>query len=202
MKFHVGDYLADTMHLTTFQHGIYLMLIFHCFKHHGDLPLDERELARIARVPVPQWRRYSPPVMALFRREKHAWRHTRIDAEIVSREKLSETRQSAGRSGAYKKWGMANANGQDGKSTSPARPRARDSTEPETESPPNPPASGGTRGRARMNGGGRKPSRNGMVDLILDEMEAEADAEANDARPEGPRVVSIVGRLNRRGDDP
>jgi hypothetical protein len=48
----------------------------------------------------------------------------------------------------------------------------------------------------------RQRSRNGMVDLILDEMEAEADAKASDARPEGPRVVSIVGRLNRRGDEP
>ena len=227
MRFHVGDYLADTMHLTTFQHGVYLMLIFHCFKHHGDLPLDERELARIARVPLPLWRRHSPPVMALFRREKCAWRHSRIDQEIAHGEALSEKRQNAGRSGAYQKWGMANAIGQNGKSHSPARPRARDSTTTTTkESPRNPPQAGGGADADLIGGGGRKRangtnlrahglnpraldgepprrqrSRNGMVDLILDEMEAE-HGETDDARPEGPRVVSIVGRLNRRGDEP
>jgi hypothetical protein len=40
-----------------------------------------------------------------------------------------------------------------------------------------------------------------MIDLILDEME-EANAEADDARRDSARVVSIVGRLNRGNDDP
>lgn len=47
----------------------------------------------------------------------------------------------------------------------------------------------------------RRRSRNGMIDLILDEME-EANAEADDARRDSARVVSIVGRLNRGNDDP
>jgi hypothetical protein len=68
----------------------------------------------------------------------------------------------------------------------------------ESRIPPVTPRKRGVRGRASMNGG-RKESRNAMCDIIAEEMR---DAEANDARREGPRVVSIVGRLNRRVDDP
>ena len=49
MKFHIGDYLADTMHLTTLQHGIYIRLIMHAFKR-GSLPAARAQLMRIAGV--------------------------------------------------------------------------------------------------------------------------------------------------------
>jgi hypothetical protein len=69
--------------------------------------------------------------------------------------------------------------------------------EADSDSPPNPPASGGTRGRARMNGGGRKPSRNGFVDIALDMIE-ERNAETGDARPNGARVVDLARHLGSR----
>jgi hypothetical protein len=67
------------------------------------------------------------------------------------------------------------------------------------ESPPvGSPASGGPRGRARMNGvGRRKPSRNGFVDIALDMIE-ERNAEADDARPSGARVVDLARHLGSR----
>ena len=128
MRFHVGDYLADTMHLSTFQHGIYVLLIMHYFKR-GPLPDDERVLARIAKVPSAMiWRKEAPPVMALFHLENGVHLHSRIEATRAEAKTLSEKRATAGKSGAYKRWSVASAISGNGKSHSPARPRARDST--------------------------------------------------------------------------
>jgi uncharacterized protein YdaU (DUF1376 family) len=80
MRFNVGDYLADTMHLSALQHGIYILLIMHYFKR-GTLPEDEASLARISHMALPRWRRQAEPVLALFRREDGTWKHRRIDAE-------------------------------------------------------------------------------------------------------------------------
>ena len=100
MKFHLGDYLADTLHLSTLQHGIYIRLLMHCFKH-GGLPDDASILARIAGLELKFWRRASPPVMALFtlqeqpsqspnsdsrkggvtESQRRLWKHKRVDAE-------------------------------------------------------------------------------------------------------------------------
>jgi uncharacterized protein YdaU (DUF1376 family) len=113
MKFHIGDYLGDTMHLTTFQHGIYVLLIMHAFKH-GSLPVDEAALRRIAKVPsVMLWRKTAPPVLALWHLENGVLRHTRIDSTRDEAKRISGKRQSAGKSGASKRWKMANANGGD-----------------------------------------------------------------------------------------
>ena len=127
MRFNIGDYLADTMDLTALQHGIYLLLIMHYFKR-GPLPDDEAALARIAKVNRLIWRRDAPAVMALFRREKGLWLHTRIEAEIAFSQALSAKRSESGKSGAYRRWGMANANDANGKSHAfaiAARVRAR-----------------------------------------------------------------------------
>jgi uncharacterized protein YdaU (DUF1376 family) len=80
MRFNVGDYLADTMHLSALQHGIYILLIMHYFKR-GTLPEDEASLARISHMALPRWRRQAEPVLSLFRREDGTWKHRRIDAE-------------------------------------------------------------------------------------------------------------------------
>ena len=190
MRFHVGDYLADTMHLSTFQHGIYVLLIMHYFKH-GSLPDDEASLARIAKVGVFNWRRSSPPVVALFRVTKSgALRHSRIDAEREHARQVSEARQEAGKQGARRKWGMANAKDADSKCHS-ARGGAR-ATEPELnpESPPVTPRKRGVRGRGLTNGGG-KESRNASADMLAEELR---HAETNDPPSGGAPVVPFPRR--------
>jgi uncharacterized protein YdaU (DUF1376 family) len=201
MRFNVGDYLADTMHLTAFQHGIYLLLIMHYFKR-GDLPDDEASLARIAKISVPQWRRQAGPAITLFSREGGAWRHRRVDAERQRARDVSEVKQAAGKKGAQRRWKMAHAISEDGtchpKNESDSRARTRvhaKEPEPDNSSPPFYPPGGGTRtGGHKIGVKGSEP-RNGFTASILADMEnADADYQA-DAPPSGATVVPISRRV-------
>ena len=49
--FNVGDYVRDTMHLTTEQHGAYLLLML-AYWPRGPLPDNDNALASIAKVGV------------------------------------------------------------------------------------------------------------------------------------------------------
>lgn len=48
MPMYTGDYLRDTRHLSPQRHGIYLLLLMHCWDQKGPLPLEEYECAGIA----------------------------------------------------------------------------------------------------------------------------------------------------------
>ncbi|MCR6671462.1 DUF1376 domain-containing protein [Devosia ginsengisoli] len=56
-------YLADTGHLTTLEHGAYLMLLMSMWRAGGDLPNDDRKLARFAKLTTPQWQRIKDTIM-------------------------------------------------------------------------------------------------------------------------------------------
>jgi len=49
MKFSIGDYLADTAHLTAQQHGIYMLLIMHYWRNES-LPDNDAQLFVIAKA--------------------------------------------------------------------------------------------------------------------------------------------------------
>lgn len=57
MPLYVGDYLGDTGHLTTTQHGAYLLLMMHYWRK-GELPDDDRQLSKIAKLPLRTWCEY------------------------------------------------------------------------------------------------------------------------------------------------
>jgi uncharacterized protein YdaU (DUF1376 family) len=92
MPFWVGDYLADTRHLSTIEHGAYLLLMMHYWQHDG-LPDDDRKLARIAGLSLKQWATYRPTLAEFFDGE---WRHGRLQHELsVSLEKSTTARVKA-----------------------------------------------------------------------------------------------------------
>jgi len=59
-------YLADTGHLTTLEHGAYLLLLVTMWRAGGRLPNDDKKLARFARLNPGQWRRIKPTIMEFF----------------------------------------------------------------------------------------------------------------------------------------
>jgi uncharacterized protein YdaU (DUF1376 family) len=95
MPLYVGDYLGDTGHLTTAQHGAYLLLMMHYWRK-GELPDDDRQLSKIAKLPLRTWGDYRPVLQAFF---YDGWRHKRIDAELERLMRLSEKRAIAGQKG-------------------------------------------------------------------------------------------------------
>jgi 5-methylcytosine-specific restriction endonuclease McrA len=49
MPFYVADYLADTQHLNTEEHGAYLLLLFYHWGH-GSVPSNPKFICRITRL--------------------------------------------------------------------------------------------------------------------------------------------------------
>lgn len=95
MPFYVGDYLADTGHLSTEEHGAYLLLIFHYWQQKF-LPEDEGQLARIAKVSPHKWRQIKIVLQPFFER---GWRHKRIESELKKTQEKHERLSRAGRKG-------------------------------------------------------------------------------------------------------
>jgi uncharacterized protein YdaU (DUF1376 family) len=200
MRFNVGDYLADTMHLTTFQHGIYLLLIMHYFKR-GELPNEEGALARIAKISVPQWRRQAAPAMALFSRQNGHWNHRRIDAERERARSVSEVKQAAGKQGAMKRWPKAYANGGDGTcyaengedSRDRGGARATPQPQPTARETPLTPPDGGKRRGGRVNGGGGERKESARYRNAWNEHGAAliAEEEVDDRHDRDGKIISL-----------
>lgn len=95
MPLYVGDYLGDTGHLTTTQHGAYLLLMMHYWRK-GDLPDDDKQLAKITKLPLKIWIDQRNTLQDFF---YDGWRHKRIDAELQKMMTLAAKRAIAGQKG-------------------------------------------------------------------------------------------------------
>lgn len=95
MPLYVGEYLADTGHLTTTQHGAYLLLLMHYWRKR-ELPNDDKQLAAIAKLPLRIWLDIKETIQAFF---YDGWRHKRVEAEFQRRMEVSEKRAAAGSKG-------------------------------------------------------------------------------------------------------
>lgn len=92
-------YLGDTTHLTTIEHGAYLLLLMAMWRSKGNtLPDDDRLLARYARLTPAQWRRIKPVIMPFFDAKKGVLTQGRLtdEANAVKRHsKLQSDRVKA-----------------------------------------------------------------------------------------------------------
>lgn len=115
MQLYVADYLADTQHLTTEQHGAYLLLLMTMWRNAGSLPNDEKKLARIARVSMKRWHIIAGDVMAFFDISDGRITQKRLSEELQKAVSKSEKRKTSGSLGGKAKslknneQGLANA---------------------------------------------------------------------------------------------
>src|SRR5690349_4114363 len=98
MPLYVGDYLADTMHLTAQQHGAYRLLLMHYWRN-GPLPDDPVKLAAIARMTRREWSHdVGECVGAFFEIGADGRLHQkRIDAVLSRVGRIAENRREAAR---------------------------------------------------------------------------------------------------------
>lgn len=103
MPWHIGKYLADTMHLTTEQHGAYLLLLAAGWMRHGQLPSDDAQLAAIARLPLKRWLAMRPVISAFFTVSPDGWSQKRQIEELGKAIALTNARSEAGKKGGRPK---------------------------------------------------------------------------------------------------
>lgn len=99
MPLWIGDYLADTTHLNTEQHGAYLLLLMAYWRRGGPLPADDQYLCRIAGVTIYKWRTLRSTIAAFFAEEGGQWVSKRADEELAKAESKYGKRAEAGRKG-------------------------------------------------------------------------------------------------------
>lgn len=105
MQLYVGDYLADTLDLTTEQHGAYLLLLMTMWRHGAKLPNDPAKLARIARVHPPRWSRVWAEISKYFEATEDGF----ITNSRLSKEHEKAIHKSRSRADAGAKGGSAKA---------------------------------------------------------------------------------------------
>lgn len=103
MPLYVADYLADAAHLSTEEHGAYLLLIMNYWQRGKPLPCDPERLARIARLSNERWTDVERTLNEFFTVVDGEWRHKRIDDELAKVHAKSEKAKQAGRASARSK---------------------------------------------------------------------------------------------------
>ena len=122
-----GDYLRDTMGLTTEQHGAYLLLLM-AYWSNGPLPDDDHYLANVTKLPIETWTAYRPTLSQYFQianasqtdsnchdfatglpspchgNANRKWFNKRVEEEMSKTLKIRKERSEAGKRGSYKRW--------------------------------------------------------------------------------------------------
>jgi uncharacterized protein YdaU (DUF1376 family) len=114
MPLYIGDYLADTMHLTTEQHGAYLLLIMGYWRNGGPVSSSDSRLAAMCRLSGDAWSNAKAVLEDFFDTESLPghWVHGRVDAEMQSAGKNKEKRVVRAKIAAAARWGNAQSNAQ------------------------------------------------------------------------------------------
>ncbi|MCI0747198.1 MAG: DUF1376 domain-containing protein [Verrucomicrobia subdivision 3 bacterium] len=105
MRLYIGDYLKDTLHLSTFEHGVYFLLIIAYWTNGSPLPDDNVQLANIARLTLDQWLAVRPRMTdRFFQVQGGQWHHKRIELELLKAKADLETKHERGKKGADARW--------------------------------------------------------------------------------------------------
>src|ERR1700722_742464 len=128
MPVYIGDYLADTMHLSTEQHGAYLLLLFHLWRR-GTLQDDDAVLAQITGLARSAWSTTRLVLVEFFQIQDGLWHQSRLERERIRVAAKQESKSRKAKLAASSRW---NKSARDASSIADAMPRdAKSEPEPE-----------------------------------------------------------------------
>lgn len=107
MPIWIGAYTADTMDLTTLQHGAYLLLLLNYWRKRAPLPDNDETLRTIVKLERAEWKRNRPTLAAFFRVGDGVWWHKRVEAEIIEADKRAAAAKAKALKGAEGRWGKS-----------------------------------------------------------------------------------------------
>lgn len=97
-------YLGDTTHLTTFEHGAYLLLLMVAWRSPGCcLPDDDILLSRYTRMTRDKWRKTRPILASFFDIRDGVWRQRRLSDEFQLLQSKRKQQSEAGNASAKAK---------------------------------------------------------------------------------------------------
>ena len=82
MPLYVADYLGDTSHLSTLEHGAYLLLILNYWQRGKALPATNERLANVARLSNEEWLNVRPTLAEFFHEKDGLWFQKRLEKEL------------------------------------------------------------------------------------------------------------------------
>lgn len=135
MPLYIGDYLADTSHLTTEQHGAYLLLLMALWKRGGEgLPNVDENLAAAARLSISRWKAARPVLIdgRLLREDGSIVMQKRLANEMDKAAGITQTRSEAGIKGVAKREAnrQANAEAKAKQNASPSQSQTQETIPP------------------------------------------------------------------------
>ena len=108
-KFHIGDYRRETPHLTLLEHGVYMTLMSTYYANEEALPIDEKQLFRIAGARTDEEKEAVKNVVSeFFKQTETQWVHSRIDFELQKYQTRAEINRENGQKGGRSKGNSKN----------------------------------------------------------------------------------------------
>jgi len=111
MPIYIGDYLADTAHLSAAEHGSYLILMMHAWGNGGMLPLSEDRIFRMSRMTEKEWSESRDTIMKFWTPCENGYIQKRLAIELEKAKNIQKQHSIAGKASADKRWGKRNGNG-------------------------------------------------------------------------------------------
>lgn len=112
MPLYVADYMSDAAHLTTVEHGAYMLLLMTYWQRGEALPADDKKLARICRLEPRSWLKIKPTISEFFEVIDGKYLHGRVERELTSVRDKSLKNRKGGLARAKQMLSQRSANAQ------------------------------------------------------------------------------------------